>query len=78
METSLEESNTSKYYPRIPATHINYLCETCYIECDKPYDPANPDCSDMALCLCPCALVVDIICCIPMIFGCYTIILPTK
>ena len=74
--TSIQESN--KCYPRIPATHINYLCETCYIECDKPYDPANPNNGYMALCLCPCALVLDIVCCIPMIFGYYTITVPTK
>jgi hypothetical protein len=74
--TSIQESN--KCYPRIPATHINYLCETCYIECNKPYDPAHPKNGDMALCLCPCALLADIVCCIPMIFGYYTITVPTK
>ena len=74
----MEESNTNKCYPRIPNTHINYLCETCYIECGKPYYPAKPNHGDMALCLFPCALVADIMCCVPMIFGYYNVILPTK
>ena len=72
------EPSEKKCYPRIPNTHIHYLCDTCYIACDKAYDPAKPDNRDMALCLCPCALVLDILCCIPMTFGYYTITIPTK
>jgi hypothetical protein len=74
----IEETQEKKCVTRIPNTHIHYLCDTCYIACNKPYDPAKPDNRDMALCLCPCALVLDILCCIPMTFGCYNIEIPTK
>lgn len=74
----MEESNVSKEkkcknHLTIPNTHINYLYQTCYINCNKPYDPANPNNGDLALCLCPCALVADIVCCIPIIIGCWNI-----
>lgn len=73
-----QDNQDNQWGPRIPDTHINYLCETCYIECDKPYDPANQNYGDMALCCCPCALILDIICCIPLICGCYNITIPKK
>ena len=62
-----------KYYPRMPYTHITYLIDMCTIQCSKPYDPANNNCGDLALCWFPCALLIDILCCIPFTFGCYTI-----
>ena len=78
MSEYVEVSTKKNCYLRIPNSHIHYLCETCYIECKKAYDPEKNIIynRDMALCLCPCALVLDILCCIPMIFGYYTITIP--
>lgn len=75
---STQQSIEKKCYPRIPILHVCYLCDTCHIACNKAYDPANPDNRYLALCLCPCALVLDILCCVPMIFGLYNITTPTK
>jgi hypothetical protein len=62
-----------KCSPRIPYTHVNATYNECIISCNKPYDPAKNNCYNFTLCCCPCALVLDIICCIPMIFGCYNL-----
>ena len=63
-----------KHYPRMPYTHITYLIDMCSTQCSKPYDPANNNCGCVGgLCWFPCALFVDILCCIPMTFGYYTI-----
>ena len=75
---SESESKQKKCYPRIPNTHVHYLFENTCIACSKPYDPASPNIDDCSLILCPCALVLDVVCCIPMIFGLYNITLPTN
>jgi hypothetical protein len=62
-----------KCSPRVPYTHVNGTYDECIIGCNKPYDPANINSDSLALCYCPCALVLDILCCIPMIFGCYNL-----
>jgi hypothetical protein len=67
---------TNKCAPKIPYTHTNYLCSISYKECCKPYDPANGRCTVLSLCFVPCSLVLDILCCIPMTFGCYNITPP--
>ena len=82
METSnTSNENTSKcqYYPRIPYTHAQQSMDYCCIGCDKPgigsnqHDPSDNSCNDMCLCCCPCALILDILCFCPMMFGCYTV-----
>lgn len=69
----------TNYYPRVPYTHINYLIDDCitspYTEgqdmnfsLTPPPHPADP------LIFCGlCTLVLDILFCIPMIFGCYKV-----
>jgi hypothetical protein len=68
------------HYPRRPYTHTDYAFDMCCIGCDKPgigskhHNPAdNNCCSDCALFCCPCYLVMDIVCCIPMVFGCWIV-----
>ena len=56
-----------KCSPRIPYTHVNATYNECIISCNKPYDPAKNNCYNFTLCCCPCALVLDILFCIPMI-----------
>ena len=66
-----------KYYPRVPYTHINYLIDDCITRSYKgdmiflltpPAHPPEP------LIFCGlCTIVLDILCCIPMIFGCYKV-----
>ena len=71
-----------KYHPRCPYTHIALVTELCCIGCDKPgigsneHDPYDNDCSDCAIFCCPCALVADVLCCIPMCFGFYNVTKP--
>lgn len=63
-------------------THVQKSIDNCCVGCDnsgigsKQHDPAQNSCNDCGLCCFPCALVLDILCCIPMIFGCYTVIPP--
>ena len=61
------------YYPRIPYTHVNYAFDICCISCEETYKNPKSLFGDLALCLCPCAFLADILCCIPMIFGLYTL-----
>ena len=71
-------SKFCKYMPRFPYWMSSKLCDLCLIGCDNPgigskdYQPSN-NCDDCALCCLPCSIVFDIICCIPLIFGCLTI-----
>ena len=70
---SSEAPIKKKCVPRIPNTHTIELFEICYKEYQKPYDPANGSYKECAVCFLPCSLVADILCCIPMVFGCYKI-----
>ena len=78
MEES-NEYNEKKCVPRIPYTHVQQSIDNCCIGCDKPgigsndHDPSQNSCKDFDLCCFPCSLVLDILCCIPMIFGCYIV-----
>lgn len=60
-------------------THMEKALDLCCIGCEKPgigsneHNPADNECSDNALMCCPCALVLDIICYIPMCFKCYNV-----
>lgn len=70
----VKQSCCAKHYPRIPYTHCNKTYDVCCLKTinnDKSTfkDGCSTYCTEMALCCCPCALVLDIICCIPMIFG---------
>ena len=70
---TIEEQPTKhKYYPRIPHTHTLEVCEICYREYSKIYDPDAFNYKECMLCFLPCSIIADIVCCIPMIFGCYT------
>ena len=67
------------YYFRIPYTHTQKTLDTCciYSSYKKPSnDHCNQCFSEISLCFCPCALTLDIVCCIPMIFGCYNVTFP--
>ena len=72
-------SNKCKCQPQIPYTHVQQSMDICCIGCDRPgigskyHDPSKNSCNDMCLCCCPCALILDILCFCPMIFGCYTV-----
>ena len=65
--------------PRVPYTFTARSFDYCCIGCDKPgpgsmeHDPYNNACSDFALCCCPCTLVLDIVCSVPLIFGCLSL-----
>ena len=71
------EKNKCCIKPKYPYTFTEQACDYCCIGCDKPgigspkHDPGDNRCSDCALCCIPCTLVFDVICCIPMTFGCY-------
>ena len=66
-------------YPKCPYTRTEKTFDYCCIGCDKPgigakdHDPGNNSWDDCALCCCPCAFVIDVICYIPMIFGYCTV-----
>ena len=72
----VQQQPRSKYSPRVPYTHTQFITESCIIICDEAYDPAQNRCEDIIICWYPCALVADILCCIPMTFGCYNISKP--
>ena len=59
-----------------PYTHTKFITDSCVNICNKPYDPAQNRCNEIIVCWCPCAFVADILCCVPMTFGCYTISKP--
>ena len=68
-----------EHYPRKPYFHVEQQFDYCCIGCDKPgvgsmeHNPGNNSCGDCALIFCPCALLMDIICCIPIVFGYWTV-----
>jgi len=65
-----------KYYPRLPYTHLSYLLDDCIKMWERPsidLGISSPHPTDKLIFCCPCALVSDVLCCIPMIFGCYKI-----
>ena len=78
------EKKECKCKCKFPYTHIQQQFDYCMIGCDKPgvgsneYNPSEKSCSDNALCCCPCGLVLDILCFIPMCFGCYNLKNPNK
>ena len=77
----MTDSTKSKctHYPRCPYTHSEKSFDLCCIGCDKPgpgakdHNPGDNSCDDCALCCLPFNIVQDILCCIPMVFGCYTV-----
>ena len=81
-KSSCCNSCCENHYPRIPNTHLMLAYVNCCIGCDKPgmrsmeHNPANNSCSDFACFCCPCALIADTICYIPMCFGFYNITYP--
>jgi hypothetical protein len=72
-------SRCYKYAPRVPYTFTAQSCDYCCIGCDKAgigskhHDPSQNSCNDIALCCFPCSLLLDIVCSIPLIFGCLTL-----
>lgn len=64
-----------KHHPRIPYTHTQNTYDRCGV-----YLVTNDSCylcySEMALCCCPCALILDILCFCPMIIGCWNVKTP--
>ncbi|VVU94419.1 hypothetical protein CPAV1605_141 [seawater metagenome] len=70
----------SKHYPRCPYWHSQERFDACCFGCDKPgigsneHNPSDNDCcNDCGIICLPCALVLDILCCPFMVFGCYTV-----
>ena len=82
-EINTDYSRCCKYMPRFPYTFTAPACDNCCIGCDKPglgsilHDPHTNSCSDWALCCFPCTITRDILCSIPLIFGCLTLEKPT-
>ena len=72
-----KSSCCSNHYPRIPYTHTQEACDKCESICDEPglgsSEFKGGNMNDCPLCCIPCTLISDIICCIPMLFGCYNI-----
>jgi hypothetical protein len=70
-----------KHHPRVPYTHSQKTYDRCGIY-SSTYNTSNETCcmccSEIALCCCPCALALDIVCCVPMIFGYYNVKFPKK
>ena len=75
----MSKSCCETHYPRCPYTHVKQSWDYCCIGCDKPgpgspeHNPSNNACSDCGLLCTPCALVIDILCFIPMVFGYYNV-----
>jgi hypothetical protein len=67
---------STKCSPRVPYTHTKFITDSCVSICNKPYDPAQNRCYEIIVCWIPCAIIADILCCVPMTFGCYTISKP--
>ena len=67
---------STKCSPRVPYTHTKFISDSCVNICSKSYDPAQNRCNEIIVCWLPCAIVADILCCVPMTFGCYTISKP--
>ena len=69
----------SDYRPRVPYTYTERACDDCCDGCDKPgigsknHDPNDNSCDDCALICVGCTSILDIICCIPMVFGCWIV-----
>lgn len=65
------ENRCPKHYPRYPYFLTDEIFDECCAQCDKPgigsADFQGGECSP-CIC-CPCALIVDILCCPFMIFG---------
>ena len=76
MEQNTKTSRCCKEgHPKCPYTYTQHTIDSCCIGCDKPgigspeHNPSDNSCSDCALFYCPCALVLDIFCFVPMSFG---------
>ena len=63
----------------LPYTNVKKTFDLCMIGCEKPgigsneHDPSDNSCGDCALCCCPCALVLDILCIPFMCCGIYKV-----
>ena len=70
-----------EHKPKVPYTHTKKTYDMCCIQTSKNRT-SNDYCyqcySEISMCFCPCALTLDILCCIPMIFGYYTVITPRR
>jgi hypothetical protein len=68
----IKKTCCEEHKPRFPYTHTEKTCDVCTLYASNFYPNQNECshcCSELALCWCPCALVLDILCCFPMIFG---------
>jgi hypothetical protein len=63
----------TKHYPRVPYTYTEEAFEQCCETCDRPglgsKDYQGGNMRDCPLCCIPCTIVVDVLYCIPRIFG---------
>jgi hypothetical protein len=80
-KTWCHECQEHKPIPKVPYTHTKKTYDMCCIQTAKNHT-SNDVCyqcfSEFSVCCCPCALALDIVCCIPMIFGYYTVNPPKK
>ena len=71
-----------EHKPYVPYTHSQKTYDTCCIYSTHKSNSQTNCCyqcySEIAMCFCPCALTLDIVCCIPMILGYYTVDSPCK
>jgi hypothetical protein len=73
----IKKTCCEEHKPRFPYTHSKKSYDGCCIQASKNHN--SSECySELALCCCPCALVLDILCCFPMIFGYCTVKHPKK
>ena len=68
----IKKTYFQKHLPRVPYTHTQKTYDKCgvySIKNNTSNDTCEQCCSEISLCFCPCAFVLDIVCCFPMIFG---------
>ena len=77
----IKKTCCEEHKPRIPYTYSKKTYDVCCIQTSKNHN-SNDECykcsNEFSLCCCPCALVLDILCCFPMIFGYYAVRHPKK
>ena len=77
VQSSSEKRCCSKHYPRCPYTFTHQACDDCYAGCNEPGIGSSNfqgnSCGTCSLVCLPIHIFRDILCCVPMIFGCFII-----
>lgn len=65
------------HHPRIGYFYTTKACDKCMEVCDRPgigsKDFQGGKSDECPLCCLPCTIIADILCCIPITFGCFTV-----